>query len=156
MIEKQAVEQVVSDYLQSVDSVLYLVDVAVHPGNRIVVELDSDEGVAIDDCVVLTKHIESQFDREVEDYELEVGSAGLTSPFKVLRQYEGAIDEEVEVLCRGGVKEKGTLLRASAEAIVLSIPKRVKVEGSKRKQDIVLELEIAMKDVLQTKRIIKI
>lgn len=156
MIEKQVVEDVVASYLYEAESELYVIDVAVHPGNRIVVELGSDEGVAIDDCVRLTKHIESQLDREVEDYELEVGSAGLTSPFKVLRQYEAAIGEEVEVLCVGGVKEKGVLQSATAEEIVLVVVRRIKSEGAKRKQDVEQELRLSMEQVLQTKRIIKI
>lgn len=156
MIDKQVVETVVSQYLESELPELYLVDIAVHPGNRIVVELGSDEGVGIDECVHITKHIESNLDREVEDYELEVGSAGLTSPFKVLRQYEAAIGEEVEVLCRGGVKEKGVLLSATAEAIGLQVVRRIKPEGAKRKQDVEQELSISMEEILQTKRIIKI
>lgn len=156
MIEKQVVEDIVTSYLPGAESELYLIDVAVHPGNRIVVELGSDEGVAIDDCVRLTKHIEGQLDREVEDYELEVGSAGLTSPFKVLRQYEAAIGQEVEVLCSGGVKEKGVLKEASAESIVLSVVRRIKPEGAKRKQDVEMEVRLSMSEVLQTKRIIKI
>lgn len=156
MIEKQVVEEIVTSYLQDVESELYVIDVVVHPGNRIVVELGSDEGVAIDDCVRLTKHIESQLDREVEDYELEVGSAGLTSPFKVLRQYKAAIGEEVEVLCRGGVKEKGILERASEAELTLLVVRRIKPDGAKRKQDVEQELRISMSEVLQTKRIIKI
>lgn len=156
MIKKLEVESIVEEYLQEVGDELYLVEVAVHPGNRIVVELDSDEGVAIDDCVHLTKHIESKLDREVEDYELEVGSAGLTSPFKVLRQYENALGEEVEVLCRGGVKEKGVLVRAEATEIALAVVRRIKPEGAKRKVDVEEELVISMENVLQTKRVIKI
>lgn len=156
MIEKQVVENIVMNYLQEMPTELYLVEVAIHPGNRIVVELDSDEGVAIDDCVYLTKHIESKLDREIEDYELEVGSAGLTSPFKVLRQYEAAVGEEVEVLCRGGVREKGVLTRANEKEIAITVIRRIKPEGSKRKQEVEQELIIAMLDILQTKRIIKI
>ncbi|MDO4691475.1 MAG: ribosome assembly cofactor RimP [Porphyromonadaceae bacterium] len=156
MIDKQVVETIVSQYLESELPEFYLVDIAVHPGNRIIVELGSDEGVGIDDCVRITKHIDNNLDREVEDYELEVGSAGLTSPFKVLRQYEAAIDEEVEVLCRGGVKEKGILLSATDEAICLQVVRRIKPEGAKRKQDVEQERTIAMEEILQTKRIIKI
>lgn len=156
MIEKQIVETIVVDYLQRELPELYIVEVAVYPGNRIVVELGSSQGVGIDDCVHMTKHIESQLDREIEDYELEVGSAGLTSPFKVLRQYQDAIDQEVEVLCKGGVKERGVLCSATAEGIELSVVRRIKLEGAKRKQDVEQVLSISMDDILQTKRIIKI
>ena len=105
--------------------------------------------------MVLTKHIEAHLDREVEDFELEVGSAGLTSPFKVLRQYEGAIGEELEVLRKGGVKEKGLLTAATAEAITLTVVRMVRPEGAKRKQAVEESLVIPMEEVLQAKRVLK-
>ena len=103
----------------------------------------------------ITKHIEANQDREVEDYELEVGSAGLTSPFKVLRQYEAAINEEVEVLRKGGIKEKGVLSAASAEQIELSVVRKVKLEGAKRKTEVEELITIPMDEILSTKRIFK-
>ena len=90
----------------------YLVDVAVQPGNIIVVEIDNDESVCIDDCVELSRYLEDHLDRDVEDFELEVGSAGITSPFKVLRQYQKNIGNEVEVLLTAGVKLTGVLKSA--------------------------------------------
>ena len=86
MILKDAVIEVVEDYIATKS--YYLVDVKVTPDNRVSVEIDSFDGVSIEFCMELNKHIESKFDREVEDYELEVSSAGLTEPFKVLKQYK--------------------------------------------------------------------
>src|SRR5690554_3893892 len=60
----------------------YLVDVRVEGGNAITIEIDNDEGVDIDDCAALSRHLESKLDRDTEDFELTVTSAGLTSPFK--------------------------------------------------------------------------
>ena len=77
--------------------------------NRIVVEIDSYSSVSIDDCVRLNGIIESHFDRDVEDYELEVGSAGLTSPLRVKAQYDKNVGNPVEVLTNDGRKLKGTL-----------------------------------------------
>ena len=85
MIEKKVVSQLVEEKLASSSN--YLVDVVIKPGNLIVVEIDNDEAVSIDDCAELSRYLEEHLDRDVEDYELEVGSAGITSPFKVLRQY---------------------------------------------------------------------
>lgn len=155
MISQQVIETLVAEYIAAEYPAYYIVDVLVHPGNRIVVELGSDEGVDIDACVRITKHIEANQDREVEDYELEVGSAGLTSPFKVIRQYEAAIDEEVEVLRKGGIKEKGVLSAVSAEQIELSVVRKVKLEGAKRKTEVEELITIPMDEVLSTKRIFK-
>ena len=130
MIAKSLIEQLVTDFCASEHPDYYIVDVAVHPGNRIVVELGADEGISIDVCVVLTKHIEANLDREVEDYELEV-------------------------LRKGGVKEKGLLTAATAEAITLTVVRMVRPEGAKRKLAVEEALVIPMEEVLQAKRILK-
>ena len=85
MIDKTLLTQTVEEAIAGSD--IFIVDVRVSPANEIVVELDSPEGLDIDTCAAVTRKIESVFDRDVEDYELEVGSAGLTAPFKVIGQY---------------------------------------------------------------------
>ncbi len=131
MIDKSDIIKLTEDFLSSTDN--YLVDVMVKPGNLIVIEIDNDEGVNIDDCAALSRYLESQLDREVEDYELEVGSAGITSPFKVLRQYRKYTGKEVEVLLRSGVKLTGLLKSAAEDGIVLSVEKKSsrKVQSTK-------------------------
>lgn len=156
MIKQEEIRSLVEAFLLGEYPAHYIVDVCVHPGNRIVVELGSSQGVGIDECVRITKHIEAQYDREVEDYELEVGSAGLTSPFKILRQYEEALGQEVEVLRKGGVKEKGILQAATAQAIELVVLRKVKLEGAKRKTEVEEVLPIPMAEILQTKRVLSI
>ena len=118
MIDKELIVKLVEEKLASSSN--YLVDVAVQPGNIIVVEIDNDESVCIDDCVELSRYLEDHLDRDVEDFELEVGSAGITSPFKVLRQYQKNIGNEVEVLLTAGVKLTGVLKSADENGIVLT------------------------------------
>jgi len=96
MISKDSIYQAVEQFI--VDTDYFLVDIKVTPDNRVMVEIDSFEGVKIDFCAELNRHIESQIDREIEDYDLEVGSAGLTEPFKVQKQYEKNLGNEVETL----------------------------------------------------------
>ena len=81
MISKQKIEELVSQWLQGKD--YFLVDIAISSDNKIVVEIDHADGVWIDDCVELSRFIEERLDRDEEDFELEVGSAGLGQPFKV-------------------------------------------------------------------------
>ena len=132
MIDKTLLTKTVEDAIA--DTNLFLVDVTVTPDNRINVEIDSTDGVDIDTCVDLTRKIEAVFDRDVEDYELEVGSAGLTSPFKVIGQYQKNIGNTIEVLTRGGQKLKGTLAEVSPEdrTFVLTVTKKVKEPGQKK------------------------
>ena len=130
MIDRQALADVVNAHL---GDNLFLVDIEVSGDNRIVVEVDSREGsVKIDDCVAINRAMEASFDRDVEDYELEVGSAGLTSPFKVKAQYEKNLGNEVEVLTNDGRKLKGVLSAVDDDTFTIKVTKKVKPEGAKR------------------------
>ena len=153
MILKQAVNQVVEDFLK--DSAYYLVELNIATDNRISIEIDSFDGVSIDFCVELNRHIESQFDREAEDYELEVSSAGLTEPFKVLKQYEKNIGNEVEVLTKSGKKLTGVLTSATENEFELEIERTEKPEGSKRKTIVNEILTFKYEEIKHTKYIIR-
>ncbi len=157
MIDQKLIEQLVETFIQEQGRAsLYLVSCVVAPSNQITIELADDEGLSIDLCVQLNKVIESNLDREQEDFELEVGSAGLTSPFKVLRQYQGAIGKDIEVLIKGGKKEEGQLKAVTDQDITITVKRRVKPEGAKRKIEVEEDLVLAYEDLLQCKRIIKI
>lgn len=153
MIDKDLIKNIVEDYL--IDKPIFLVDIAIRPGNIIVVEIDSEDGVGIDDCVILSKHIESQLDREAEDFELEVGSAGITSPFKIPRQYQKNIGNEVEVLTKSGQKHSGILKENDDTSFKITVTKLVKPEGAKRKVEIEEELSFGYEDVKYTKYLIR-
>ncbi len=79
MIDKNVVTRIVDEWLEGKD--YFLVDVAVSPEDKIVVEIDHAEGVWIDDCVELSRYIESKLDREEEDYELETTFQGVATVF---------------------------------------------------------------------------
>lgn len=153
MILKDSVFQLVEQYLT--DTEYYLVDVKVSPDNRISVEIDSFDGVSLDYCIEVIKYIESQYDREVEDYELEVSSAGLTEPFKVLKQYEKNMGNEVETLTKAGKKFSGILVEADETKFVLETERTEKQEGSKRKVTVFENLTFFYEDIKNTKYIIR-
>lgn len=153
MIDKNVVTQLVEEKLASSEN--YLVDVVIKPGNLIIVEIDNDEGVCIDDCVELSRYVEAHLDRDVEDYELEVGSAGITSPLKVLRQYVKNIGNEVEVQLKNGTKLNGVLKAAADEGIVLTVEKQVKPEGAKRKMTVQEDQSYTFDEIKYTKYLIR-
>lgn len=132
MIDKELLAETVGRSLEQTDC--FLVDVSVDTSNRIVVEIDSDTGVDIDTCASVTRAIEATFDRDAEDYELEVGSAGLTSPFKVKRQYDKNVGNEVEVLTKDGRKLHGTLgsVDDDGKRFTILVKEKVKEPGKKR------------------------
>lgn len=153
MIIKSTVVQIVESFLA--ESEYYLVDVQISADNRILVEIDRFQGVSIDFCSELSKEIESKLDRDVEDYELEVSSAGLTEPFKVRKQYEKNIGNEVEVLTRNGEKLVGVLVGLTDEYITLVQENKVKPEGAKRKITVTEEKNISFENIKTTKYIIR-
>lgn len=130
MIDKELLTKTVEDAISGTS--MFMVEITISADNNIVVELDSDESMDIDTCAEITRKIESVFDREVEDYELEVGSAGLTSPFKVKRQWTKNIGNEIEVLTRDGRKLMGTLVAADEDNFTIEYPVKVKEEGKKK------------------------
>lgn len=130
MIAKSKITEIVNEWLATRD--YFLVDVSVSADNCVSVEIDHAEGVWIDDCVALSKHIEAHLDRDVEDFELEVGSAGIGQPFKVLQQYINHIGDDVEVLVCDGKKYRGVLAAANEENFTISVKVKEKPEGAKR------------------------
>ena len=130
MIDKNVVRNLVEEWLQ--DKEYFLVDVEISPDDRIVVEIDHADGVWIEDCVELSRYIEDRLDRDEEDYELEVGSAGLGQPFKVPQQYVNFIGKNVEVLDGDGKKVKGVLKSVDGNDITVTVAEKVKQEGKKR------------------------
>lgn len=153
MILKESVKQIVEDYIAGTE--YYLVDANVTPDNHITVEVDNFDGVSIDYCIELNRHIESKLDRESEDFELEVSSAGLTSPFKVRKQYEKNIGNEVEVLTKDGKKITGTLVAVADDEFTVDVEKQVKLEGAKRKTTVVESIVFSYERVKTTKYIFR-
>ena len=134
---------------------MFLVDVNISKDNRIVVEIDSDTRVDIEECIRLNRLVESEFDRDVEDYELEIGSAGLTSPLRIPRQYRKYVGEEVEVLTVAGKKQKGVLKSADEEGFVLTVSRKEKPEGAKRAVMVESDMPFKYDEIKYTKYIIQ-
>lgn len=145
MIDKKKLQSFVEDYLK--DSEYFLTDLKITPSNEITVEIDSLTPGDIEECVRLTRAIEEAFDRDVEDFELEVGTAGLTSPLKVPRQYEKYIGQDLEVLTADGRKLHGMLRKVDENGIILAIEQKVKKEGSKKPVIETTELDLPFSNI---------
>ena len=152
MIEKSIVKNLVEEWLEGKD--YFLVSIEISQDNKIVVEIDHADGVWIEDCVELSRHIEEHLDREKEDFELEVGSAGLGQPFKVVQQYLNYIGKEVEVLDADGKKTKGILKSVDGNDFTVTTQQKVKLEGKKRPVIVDVDKNFQMDKVKYTKYII--
>jgi len=131
MIEKNTIKTVVEKWLEKGD--YYLVDIEMTKDDRIVIEIDHADGVWIEDCADLSRFLQEQIGEELGDYELEVGSAGIGQPFKVIQQYQNHIGKEVEVLDKEGKKQQGILKSVDeAGSFVVTVKEKQQVEGKKR------------------------
>ena len=132
MLDKDKLKEVVENALAETEA--FLVEITVTPANEVEVTIDSPEGTDIEMCVWLTRRIEEQFDRDAEDYELTVGSAGVTAPFTVPQQYFMNIGNEVTVLTGDSRKLHGVLTEVADDLsrIVVEVPSKVKEPGAKR------------------------
>lgn len=152
MIDKNIVRRLVDEWLEGKE--YFLVDIQISPDSKVVVEIDHADGVWIEDCVELSKFIEENLSRDEEDYELEVGSAGLGQPFKVPQQYINFIGKEVEVLDHDGRKVSGVLKSVDGNKFVVSVNEKVHVEGKKRPVKMDVDYEYDMNEVKYTKYLI--
>ena len=152
MIDKNIVKTIVEEWLK--DKEYFLVGVEISSDNKIVVEIDHADGVWIEDCVELSRFIEDRLNRDEEDFELEVGSAGLGQPFKVEQQYHNFVGKEVEVLTADGVKLKGILKNVDGRRFTVTVCEKVKVEGKKRLVLEDVDYDFSMDEVKYTKYLI--
>lgn len=152
MIDKNVVKKLVDTWLEDKD--YFLTDLTVSVDDRIVVEIDHKDGVWIEDCVDLSRYIEDHLSREEEDYELEVGSAGIGQPFKVLRQYEIHEGERVETVLNDGRKLQGVLSNVTPSGFTLTIEEKIRTEGMKRPKLTERDVSLLFSEVKSTKYII--
>ncbi len=121
---------------------MFVVGCTCSPSNEVELLIDADSSIAIDACITLSRAIEEEFDREVEDFSLTVASAGIGSELKLLRQYAKLIERSVEVLLLSGIKVIGTLKEADEQGIKVAYEQKQIVEkesGKKKKEIVVVE-----------------
>ena len=145
MISKEEIGKVAEPKIKELNG--FLVDVKVNTANVITVFFDRMEGVQVEHCLAISKYVEEHFDREVEDYELTVCSAGLDNSFRVDEQYQKYIGKEVGVLLKNGRRKKGVILSFD-DALLLEVEKKKK--GS-RKEFILEEVSIPKDEIKETK-----
>ena len=145
MIEKIKVLELVNQALEGTDK--FLVNLKITPDNRIYIDIDGDNGITIDDCIAVSRAVESQLDREVEDFALDVSSAGADQPLKLVRQYRKNVGREVEGVCVDGERADGTLAEVGEESFAVVTP------ASKRQPS--QRVELRYSDVKSTRVAIK-
>lgn len=151
MISQSAIVEIVNNKLEA--DGCFLVDIKIMPSNDVVMLIDSENGISIDYCVEISKLIEHSLNRDEEDFSLEVSSAGIGLPFKVLRQYKKNIGKEVEVLTVNKTKIKGILTDASEKSF--NVSEEITVKKDKGKELQTKEHHFGYDDIKYVKEIIR-
>lgn len=128
--------KVVEEYANTHE--LFVVEVLVKKDKRVIVYIDSLNGLQLNDCIKLSRHIEENFDREAEDYALEVSSPGLDYPLRMPQQFQKNLNRELVILLTNGVSIKGILKSHNAESIGIEYEK-ISKEGKKKRKENILE-----------------
>jgi ribosome maturation factor RimP len=152
MITVERVTGLVQEKIEGTD--IFLVQVTVRPGNAIEVLLERDSGLTVDDCKMVSRHVESMLDRETEDFSLEVSSPGVGKPLLVKRQYFKNVGRSVKVESNDGRKWEALLAEANEEGIKLTYSVKEEVPGKKGKKLVEKEEALAYSDIKETKVII--
>lgn len=152
MLKKETIIQLINDYIKQNES-FFIVDVKISPYNNIEILIDSFNGITIQNCVSLSKFIESVLDKDECNFSLQVSSSGLSEPFKVFQQYEKYIGRSVNVYLKEGKKILGKILNANkGEGITLETTTSKKI-GNKKKQ-IIEQQSISFDEIDRTKVVI--
>jgi ribosome maturation factor RimP len=153
MISQAQIIEIINEKLEA--DGYFLVSADVKPSNQIMIFIDGENGVPIEYCVQISRLIENSFDREAEDFSIEVSSAGIGQPFKVPRQYQKNIGRTVEVLTPDSKKITGVLTEVTNTGFVVKEEKMVKPEGKKKKELQVFMQAFNFEEVKYVKEIIK-
>lgn len=154
MITKKLVTELAEERMKERDNGLFIVELTISSRNVIRLELDKHNGgVTVEDCVSVSRNIEHNLDREQQDFELHVSSAGLDKPLRVHAQYVKNIGRSLEVKTAAGNTE-GKLTEVKDESIVLEREEKQLIEGKKKKETVVIQEELPFVDIIEARVII--
>ena len=149
---REKVESLLQDFFEENNS-LFLIDLNVDSNNRIAIIIDGDEGVTVNDCIEVSRHIEHNLDRDEEDFSLDVASAGVSEPLLLPRQYKKNVGRKLAVTTSEG-KIEGELVKLENEEITLQWKAREPKPVGKGKVTVQKEAVLPIAEVNEAKVII--
>jgi ribosome maturation factor RimP len=155
MITKKLVTELAEERMKERGNGLFIVDLTISSSNVIRLELDKHEGgVTVEDCVSVSRNIEHNLDREQQDFELHVSSAGLDKPLRVHAQYVKNIGRSLDVKLKSGSQIEGLLTDVNETHIVLETSEKKQIDGKKKKETVVTRHELPFADITEARIVI--
>ena len=140
MVFKEKVNSLLLDALSDKPS-LFLVDLVITDSFKIIVTIDGDNGVALQDCIDVSRSVEGNLDREEQDFSLEVASFGVGDPLKFVRQYKKNKGRTL-IVKTAGEKIEAILEDATDDFVILSWEAREPKKIGKGKETVQKKLEL--------------
>ena len=134
MAFKDKVNDLLAEVLLDKPSI-FLIDLTITDSFKIIVNLDGDNGVALQDCIDVSRAVENNLDREEQDFSLEVASVGVGSPLKMVRQYKKNVGRTLIVKLATQTIE-AELIEANDNFIILSWQAREPKKVGKGKETV--------------------
>ncbi|AMO20778.1 ribosome assembly cofactor RimP [Flavobacterium columnare] len=147
MTFKEKVIQVLNQTLEEFPE-LFLVDLTITDSNKIIVTLDGDNGVQLQDCVNISRAVENSLDREEQDFALEVASAGVSAPLKMIRQFKKNVGRTVK-LTTAEKEYEALLVEADDEGVTLEWTAREPKKVGKGKETVVHNTKIQYGNIVE-------
>ncbi len=155
MLDKKLILELIDERIAELDNGLYVVELTISSSNVINVELDKIKGgVSVNDCVSVSRNIEHNLDREKQDFELHVSSAGLDKPIRHINQYSKNIGRSFKVVMKSGDKYEGELMKVTDASIVVKQISMQSSEEKKRKIQVEEILELPLTEIKESKIVI--
>lgn len=146
MTFKEKVKQLLQTGLDEYPD-LFLIDLSISDGNKIVVILDGDNGVQLQDCINISRAIEHNLDREENDFSLEVASAGVSASLKQIRQYRKNLGRTLLVTTKSE-KIEATLVEVDENSITLEWKSREPKKIGKGKETVLHNEKISIDEIV--------
>lgn len=151
---EEQVESLVNEGLETRED-LFLISLKISVDSQIQVVIDGDHGIQIDDCLQVSRYVESRLDREAHDFSLQVMSAGLSEPLKLTRQYHKNLGRGLDIFFKNETKLTGTLKEVDENQIVLTVKYRRKKLIGKGKENVTEDKKIPFSDIKKALVVLK-
>jgi ribosome maturation factor RimP len=145
MTFKEKVNTLLQEALEERPS-LFLIDLTITDAFKVIITLDDDNGVVLQDCIDVSRAVESNLDREEQDFSLEVASVGVGSPLKLVRQYIKNIGRTL-IVTTNTEKIEAELVDANEDFIILSWKAREPKKVGKGKETVQKEQQIPYTEI---------
>ncbi len=146
-MDTNRIENLMKEALASNDE-LFLIDFTISNAGDIEVIVDGDNGVSLDECIRISRHIEHNLDREEVDFSLKVTTPDITKPIVHQRQYKKNIGRVLKIQTE---KEKieGKLIAMLNDNITLQWKAREPKPIGKGKHTVVKKEEVNISDIIK-------